>query len=419
MGNRIFIQIASYRDPELLPTLRDCIDKADNPNDLVFGIAWQHSKEDEWDTLDEFKDDDRFRILDFDYTESQGVCWARNQVQQLYDGEEYTLQLDSHHRFVEGWDTTLINMIKQLQEKGHEKPLLTAYIPSYQPDNDPEGRETAPWWMTFDRFIPEGAIFFLPTAIPNWEELTEPVPSRFYSAHFCFTLGQFSVEVQHDPQMYFHGEEISIAVRAYTHGYDLFHPHRIVAWHEYTRKGRAKQWDDDSEWARRNEASHRRNRILFGMEEGCTPCMRKELGKYDFGTVRTLQDYEAYSGIRFKDRAIQEYTNSNNYAPNPVIEDPIEYENSFQRIFKHCIDIGYEEVPETDYEFWVVAFHDKDDNTIFRQDAQPEEIDRMFNDPDGYCKLWREFHVDETPAYWVVWPYSQSKGWCDRLTGNL
>ena len=234
MSDRIFIQIASYRDPELLPTLKDCIEKSDKPNNLVFGIAWQHSKDDEWDTLDEYKDDERFRILDFDYTESQGVCWARNQVQQLYDGEEYTLQLDSHHRFVEGWDTILINMVKDLQEKGHEKPLLTAYIPSYQPDNDPEGREMDPWWMTFDRFIPEGAIFFLPTAIPNWEELTEPIPSRFYSAHFCFTLGQFSIEVQHDPQMYFHGEEISIAVRAYTHGYDLFHPHRLVAWHEYT-----------------------------------------------------------------------------------------------------------------------------------------------------------------------------------------
>ena len=27
-NEKFFIQIASYRDPELLPTLRDCIDKA-------------------------------------------------------------------------------------------------------------------------------------------------------------------------------------------------------------------------------------------------------------------------------------------------------------------------------------------------------------------------------------------------------
>jgi hypothetical protein len=54
--------------------------------------------------------------------------------------------------------------------------------------------------MAFDRFIPEGAVFFLPETIPNWTELTKPVPARFYSAHFCFTLGQFSKEVQHDPE---------------------------------------------------------------------------------------------------------------------------------------------------------------------------------------------------------------------------
>ena len=47
MGNRkIFIQIASYRDPQLIPTLKDCISKAKNPENLVFAIAWQHSKDD-------------------------------------------------------------------------------------------------------------------------------------------------------------------------------------------------------------------------------------------------------------------------------------------------------------------------------------------------------------------------------------
>ena len=92
---------------------------------------------------------------------------------------------------------------------------------------------------------------------------------------------------------------------------------------------------------------------------------------------------------------------------------------SFASIFKHCIDVGYDSVPEKDYEFWVVAFHDKDDNTIFRKDADKMEIERMMKDPDGYCKVWRDFQTAHKPAYWVVWPYSTSKGWCERLTGNL
>ena len=90
-------------------------------------------------------------------------------------------------------------MVKQLQKNGYKKPLLTAYIPSYKPSNDPDGREKDPWFMEYDRFIPEGAIFFLPSTIPDWETRLEPMRSRFYSAHFCFTLGQFCEEVPHDP----------------------------------------------------------------------------------------------------------------------------------------------------------------------------------------------------------------------------
>jgi hypothetical protein len=120
--NKIFIQIASYRDPQLIPTLKDCIAKAKKPENLVFCICWQH---DEKDDISEFKNDPRFKIIDVPYQDSKGACWARNTIQQQYDGEEYTLQLDSHHRFIENWDAELIKMIKQLKKKGHKKPLLT------------------------------------------------------------------------------------------------------------------------------------------------------------------------------------------------------------------------------------------------------------------------------------------------------
>ena len=49
----IFVNIASYRDPELLPTLKDCIAQAKYPERLRFGICWQRHKDDEWDQLDE------------------------------------------------------------------------------------------------------------------------------------------------------------------------------------------------------------------------------------------------------------------------------------------------------------------------------------------------------------------------------
>jgi hypothetical protein len=415
---KIFVQIASYRDPELYKTIDSAIKNAKNPKNLVFGVLNQMQEYDKFPLIEKYENDKRIKEIKIHHLDSKGACWARNQIQQMYNGEEYTLQIDSHMRFEKNWDSEMIKMILQLQKKGYKKPLLTGYVSSFNPENDPAERVPEPWRMVFDRFIPEGAVFFLPETIPNWKQLKEPVPARFYSAHFCFTLGQFTKEVQHDPDYYFHGEEISIAARAYTHGYDLFHPHKVLIWHEYTRKGRTKQWDDDKDWVTKNNISHLKNRKLFSMDG--EKYDEAEFGPYGFGTERTLRDYEKYSGLLFEKRAIQQYTIDKHYPPNPYnFENEEDWKNSFAQIFKHCIDIGYSQVPETDYEFWVVAFHNENDETIFRKDADPSEIQVMRNDPDGYCKVWREFQTSHKPKYWVVWPYSTSKGWCERITGNL
>jgi glycosyltransferase involved in cell wall biosynthesis len=382
---------------------------------LVYSIALQHSQEDEWDQLFEFKGDPRFKVVDIDYKDSKGACWARNQLQQNYDGEEYTLQIDSHHRFVQDWDLELIGMYNQLKEKGHEKPLLTGYVSSFDPENDPAGRIQTPWKMNFDRFIPEGAVFFLPASIDNYKQLTEPIPARFYSAHFAFTTGDFVKEVPHDPEYYFHGEEISIAVRAYTWGYDLFHPHKTVIWHEYTRKGRTKQWDDDKSWGGKNANSHKRNRKLFEMDGEVKDI---DFGIYDFGKVRSLLDYEKYSGLSFKRRAVQKYTLDNNLAPNPILSDE-EFEESFTSIFKHCIDLNRGQFVNDDYLFWAVIFEDEKNSQVNRIDLNETEVKNLLNTTDTFIKVWRTFEVEKKPSKWIVWPYSESKGWLDKIEGKL
>ena len=415
MQDTIFIQIASYRDPELLKTLNDCILNAEFPDRLRFGICWQHAEEDKWDTLDQYKDDPRFRILDVNYKDSTGACWARNSIQQLYQGETYTFQLDSHHRFIRHWDTELINMIEGLQAKGHKKPLITSYISSYNPETDPNGRTQVPWLMNFDRFTPEGVIFFLPATIPGWQNLKEPIPSRFYSAHFAFTVGQFAVEVQHDPEFYFHGEEITIAVRAFTHGYDLFHPHKIIAWHEYTRKGRVKQWDDDSEWGKRNIRTHEKTRKLLGVDGQSFDSDEETYGKYGLGKERTIADWERYAGIRFSDRAVQEWTSRNKLAPNPPVED---YENSFYPLFKHIIDVHKGQFKEDDYTFCAVIMELEDGTSVYRNDLTGPEINHKVK-ADGE---WVNISVDmqgSKPYKWIVWPHSASKGWCQKIEGMV
>ena len=70
----IFIQIAAYRDPELLPTLDNLLHNARYKKRLKICIAWQHSAEDKWDNLDKYKNNSNFNILDIPHLESEGVC---------------------------------------------------------------------------------------------------------------------------------------------------------------------------------------------------------------------------------------------------------------------------------------------------------------------------------------------------------
>lgn len=417
VGKTTFVQIASYRDPELLPTLKDMLAKADYPDDLHICICHQHHPKDKWDNLDDYKDDPRFTIIDIDSRKAKGACWARWRIQQEYNGEDFTFQLDSHHRFVKGWDTMLKNMYAQCQLDGSEKPLITGYIPAYNADTG-KPIDNAPWKLDFNYFGHDGPLHTLPSDIENWESMTAPIKARFYSAHFAFADGAFSVDVQHDPELYFHGEEISIAVRAYTHGYDLFHAHKVVAWHHYGREGNSKHWDDAKKWDDRNQHSYSRVRKLFGIdgekfEEG--ECK----DKYNFGTERTLAQYEEYAGVRFKDKKIQQYTIDNKLAPNPTIKKRREYNKSFTGYFKMCIDIGFEKFPSKDYEFWAVAFFNDKEEEVYRQDADQDEIKRLLQKDNGYVKLWRWFNTDEKITKWRVWPYSKKNGFEDPIDGHI
>lgn len=285
MNENIFIQIASYRDPQLFSTIQSAFNNATNPENLFFCICWQ---KDHLETLFEYENHPQVNLIRVHYQESQGACWARNLIQQHYNEEKYTLQLDSHHRFIQNWDTLLINMFNQLQEKGFKKPLITTYLPSYNPDNDPQERCMTPWKIDFKEKTFDKQILFIPSNIDNYKSLTEPIPAKFYSAHFAFAIGKFVKEVPHDPQLYFTGEEMSITARAFTYGYDLFHPHKVIAWHEYTRKNRQKHWDDDTEWWVKDKQSKEHYLTIFN-----------NYGKYGIGIERTLKEYIEYSNIDF------------------------------------------------------------------------------------------------------------------------
>jgi hypothetical protein len=117
-----------------------------------------------------------------------------------------------------------------------------------------------------------------------------------------FAPRRFVRDVPSDPELYFAGEEITLTVRAFTHGYDLFEPSRVIVWHEYPRAYRRKHWDDHlgdggPAWYERDGASRERIRRLFD---------EPSFGRFGLGTDRTLEEYEAYAGISFRHRKVQD-----------------------------------------------------------------------------------------------------------------
>jgi len=412
----IYVQIAAYRDPDLPNTIKDLITQSSKKHKIRIGVIDQFCAEDNYYDLE--KDFGKIKqshcTLDFesiDYKKTKGVCWVRHLLNKKYKRESYTLQLDSHHRFIKNWDTILIKMLKDLKKEGHNKPLLTTYCPAFIQKTGEKFHHATQ--MDFDRFTPEGALFFKSGLMPDWENKKLPVTSRFISGHMIFVAGSFCKEVPYDPYYLFHGEEINLTVRAYSHGYDLFHPHKPVVFHEYSRSHRPRKcWDDDPTWGSQNAKSHLRNRKFFEMDG---EKKNIDFEDYDLGKVRTMKDYEEYSGVSMSRRSVQRYTLDLEYAPNPIKQTDPNFLDSFDPIFKHCIDVGFEQVPLSDYDFWVVAFHNEKGDTVFREDLGENQIKKIKSDPDGYCKIWKEFPCAKKPSYCIVWPHSKSKDWCDQI----
>jgi len=323
-NNKVFVQIASYRDPELLPTVNDMIEKAKYPDRLTFGICWQYDESEKTDTFDHLPN---FRVKKYHYSESQGLGWARNVTNSLYEGEKYTLQIDSHHRFVENWDEILLEDYNQALETS-EKPVITTYCTPFNPQECSCKYENTPSLMSQYEFSADRLLMSMPWYIQDYKDRTRVIKARTISGHFYFTEGNFVNEVPYDPDIYFGGytEETTLSVRAFTKGYDFYSPYRLVMWHEYTRNYRKKHWEDHGTESPTKKTSGERDvyarnktRQLFGQENHGI-----DMGIYGLGDVRTLHDYEVYGGFDFKNCRIQDYTLKVKEPPNPV-----DWENQF------------------------------------------------------------------------------------------
>lgn len=410
-NNKIFVQIASYRDPQLIPTIEDMLKKAKHPERLIFGICWQY---DDTEEITKYDNNPNFRIKKFHFSESQGLGWARNITNELYDGEKYTLQIDSHHRFVKDWDEIIIEDFNQALMVS-EKPIITTYCTPFNPE-EPEWKwNKTPSLMSQYEFSGDKLLMSMPWYIQDYENRDKVIRARTISGHFYFTYGSFIVEVPYDPDIYFGGyvEETTLSLRAFTKGYDFFSPYRMVMWHEYTRNYRPKHWDDHGKESKTNKTSGERDifarkktRQLFGTESGDI-----DMGIYGLGTERSLHDYEVYGGFDFKNCRIQDYTLKVKEPPNPI-----NWEDQFiKNKYELSVDWDVQFFKKHNFKkkkFLTFAIHTKSDLELFRKDFTME------NEPD-YVNLKKnkynvKFESVDSPNKVVMYLFDEDKQWSNR-----
>ena len=419
-NNKIFISIASYRDKQLVPTVLDCINKAKNPNNLIFGINWQKDDSENISELNKYKN--QLRIEESDWRESKGACWARHAIQHnLYDDEPYYLQLDSHHRFLENWDTHLFELLDIAQQTS-PKSIIGTYGTTFWPEKN-EPLKNEPYRInTFESFGIDGDIISRPVYIKNHKELLKNnqklIKARLLSGHFIFSEGSFVRECMYDPNFYFRGEEIALSARAYTHGYDFFHPTYTIVWHEYLREKSNKHWLDHvkdngfiEEGEMRNQKSKKRQRKLFGIDE-CDI----DFKQYGFGKVRSLHDYELYAGLDFKNKKVHKTAHDirDEYIEPKTLSEA-EWQSGMLHEYKFDIEWPLDKVPnKTDYTFWFFGFESKDNKLLYRKDLkEPQYMNKSVN------KIQTTIYSEQKPDRCVIIPFSQKDGWMQRIHIDL
>ena len=416
---KIFVQIASYRDPQLITTIEDMLEKADNPDLFSFGICWQY---DELENIKKYDKRKNFRIKKYHYSESQGLGWARSICNELYDGEELALQLDSHHRFEKGWDTMMLEDYTQAKLIC-DKPIISTYLTPFQPE-EKKYQET-PCLMSQYEFSPDKLLMSRPWYIQDFRERTKVIKARTLSGHFYLVEGNFINEVPYDPDIYFGGytEETTLSVRAFTNGYDFYSPYRQYIWHEYTRNNRPKHWEDHGTEqsigyketkktsGERDIFARKKTRQLFEQENH-----NIDMGRYGLGKARSLKDYESYGGFDFKNCRIQQFTLQVKEPPNPS-----SWENQILTI-KHIINC------EWDINFF--KKHNFKNPTIltlgiqttagvemFRRDFYPDKDPEVFNfNINSYSTI---IESADTPEKIVMYLHDKEEGWSERFEKNI
>lgn len=287
----IFVAIPCYRDKELLPTLRSLLEAATEPGRVSIGICLQIDQERDLEDFRGLAQIPRMRVRCFDARSAPGLGWARSEAHALRRHENYVLQIDSHMRFHPGWDVTLIECLAACPS---ERPVLSTHPAPYRPDDPSWPRQCETRALSGVRFAANGMAMLR----ARQGSCEAPTLSYFLAGGFVFASSCFFNEVPHDPRIAFNGEELGYSLRAFTHGWEAFAPHRCVVHHYYNRQNAPRYTDDHPEWYRHEMISMLRLHHLLGSRVPLACDITAGLdGRYGLGGRRSRREFELLANL--------------------------------------------------------------------------------------------------------------------------
>jgi len=303
-NNLIFVNIASYRDPECNNTIKNLINNSDNWKNLRIYVCQQNSEEDT-DAL--YNIPDKYHSVVYvnrlSYLDARGPTYARCLIQQNYDSEEYYLQIDSHTLVEKDWDKKLKKTLNNLPIKS----CLTQYLPDYEIGQAKtikklRGKLNVSRICSLDGFTRINSEF-----MDINKSYKEPFKSNGWSGCFSFSKGDICKDAPIDfytPDVFF-GEEMDICLRLFTRNWNFYSPNYPIAYTNFNRNYRETFWEKKGKGYNKDITLCSRLRIHYrlGTLEKTIKLPEKLLidcDKFTLGKDRTLSDYENLIGMKFK-----------------------------------------------------------------------------------------------------------------------
>lgn len=336
-NDSIFVGIASYRDTECQYTIKDLYEQAEFPERVFVGVVWQCDRDSDSSCFevegDLFRDKDatlgamgewwkhHVRHVEMPWQQARGPCIARHICKTLWRGEKYFLQTDSHMRFRGKWDSAMASLLESARSEGTPKPILTTYPLGYTlPNNVPDdacATYLVPKTFDNDGILRQSGRRLRRVASTkdrnSKEERLGVIPSLLWASGFSFSDAFLLQEVPYDPllEFLFFGEEVSMAARLYTHGYDFFAPTEALVYHLWSREHRPtfQQAKVDDEREAMKARSVRRVKALLGLlpphDDADDKSVWNGLSFFGLGGTRTLREFEDWVGIDLKSGTVK------------------------------------------------------------------------------------------------------------------